>query len=382
MTLGFHTGTVGGSGGGGSMAIGGAVTSGTAGSILFIGAGGVLAQDNVDIFWDATNNRQGLLTNAPTHSLTFGSTSTGIALYNTTDQVTNFERGQIFWNTNAFTVSANVGGTGTTRALVLNSQLAGGAFSRITLDRSTSPWMIFSTTGNTGGAVIRYSFQTTGGDNPSSGTSIFAQFLAQYASTGTTAATDILINSVVTSAGSGNQRWLDMQLSGTSWYSFNRGSTATTAAFNSSSAVETAVLFAPVFNQSGTAGYTALRVNATETAIGSGTKLLLDLQVGAASRASIDNNGKHFFQTTDTAGGTTGAQTINKPSGSVNFAAAATSLVVTNSTVTANSYVFAVVKTNDTTAVIKNVVPTAGSFIITLTAAATAETRVAFLVIN
>jgi hypothetical protein len=42
-------------GGGGGMSIGGAVVSGTPGSVLFIGAGGVLAQDNANFFWDDTN---------------------------------------------------------------------------------------------------------------------------------------------------------------------------------------------------------------------------------------------------------------------------------------------------------------------------------------
>lgn len=85
---------------------------------------------------------------------------------------------------------------------------------------------------------------------------------------------------------------------------------------------------------------------------------------------------------TNTAGGTTGAQTINKACGTVNFAASATSLVVTNSLVTAASIVFAVVRTNDSTALIKNVVPGAGSFTINLNAAATAETSVGFWVLN
>lgn len=85
---------------------------------------------------------------------------------------------------------------------------------------------------------------------------------------------------------------------------------------------------------------------------------------------------------TITAGGTTGAQTINKTSGTVNFAALASSLVVTDSFVSATSIVLAVVRTADSTATIKNVVPGSGSFTITLGAAATAETSVGFLVIN
>lgn len=96
----------------------------------------------------------------------------------------------------------------------------------------------------------------------------------------------------------------------------------------------------------------------------------------------ISGAGAMIYPATNTAGGTTGDQTINKVSGSVNFAAAATTLTITNSLVTANSLVFVTVLTNDATAIIKNVVPTAGSFTITLNAAATAETRVAFFVIN
>lgn len=100
------------------------------------------------------------------------------------------------------------------------------------------------------------------------------------------------------------------------------------------------------------------------------------------SAFKINGNTSIQFPSTVTAGGTTGNQTINKASGTVNFAAAATSLTVTNSLVTANSIVFAVVRTNDATAVIKNVVPSSGSFVITLNAAATAETSVGFFVIN
>lgn len=91
---------------------------------------------------------------------------------------------------------------------------------------------------------------------------------------------------------------------------------------------------------------------------------------------------KIVVPTTVTSGGTTGNQTINKISGTVNFAASAISLTVTNSHVTANSIVMAVIRTNDSTATIKNVVPSSGSFTINLGAAATAETSVGFFVIN
>jgi uncharacterized protein YqkB len=56
-------------GGGSGAAIGDAVTSATAGSVLFAGAdagsGGVLAQDNSNLFWDDSNDRLGIGTTVP-----------------------------------------------------------------------------------------------------------------------------------------------------------------------------------------------------------------------------------------------------------------------------------------------------------------------------
>ena len=86
---------------------------------------------------------------------------------------------------------------------------------------------------------------------------------------------------------------------------------------------------------------------------------------------------------TITAPGTTGAQTINKPAGSVNFAAAAASLVVTNNLVTTSSVILCTIGTTDATFTsVKSCVAASGSFTINAVAAATAETRVNFLVIN
>jgi hypothetical protein len=85
---------------------------------------------------------------------------------------------------------------------------------------------------------------------------------------------------------------------------------------------------------------------------------------------------------TITASGTTGAQTINKTAGSVNFAIAATSLIVTNSLVTTSSVILATVASNDSTMKSVQAVAATGSFTLYANAAATAETRVNFLVIN
>ena len=96
----------------------------------------------------------------------------------------------------------------------------------------------------------------------------------------------------------------------------------------------------------------------------------------------IKSNTNIQFPSTNTAAGTTGNQTINKTSGTVNIAAAGTTVTVTNSLVTTSSIVFATIRTNDATAVIKNVVPASGSFTINLNAATTAETSIGFFVIN
>jgi len=85
---------------------------------------------------------------------------------------------------------------------------------------------------------------------------------------------------------------------------------------------------------------------------------------------------------TITGSGTTGEQTINKSSGSVNFAAGATSLVVTNSLVTTGSIVHCTVGANDTTFKSAQCVAGSGIFTIFSNAAATDETRVNFLVTN
>jgi len=85
---------------------------------------------------------------------------------------------------------------------------------------------------------------------------------------------------------------------------------------------------------------------------------------------------------TITTAGTTGNQTINKMAGTVNIAAAGTTVTVTNSLVTTSSIIFCTLRTNDTTATIKNVVAGTGSFVITLGAAATAEVSIGFMVTN
>lgn len=102
----------------------------------------------------------------------------------------------------------------------------------------------------------------------------------------------------------------------------------------------------------------------------------------SSTALTVGRSGLIGMQGTNTAAGTTGAQTINKPSGVVNFAAGATTLVVTNSLATTSSIIDIQVYGADVTATSARVTRAAGSFTITLNAAATAETAVSFTLQN
>lgn len=81
-------------------------------------------------------------------------------------------------------------------------------------------------------------------------------------------------------------------------------------------------------------------------------------------------------RTTSDSSATPGNQTASTRVGRCSIAAAGTSVTVTNALCTVNSNVGAQVSTNDATAIIKNVVPGAGSFVVTLNAAATGTTNI------
>lgn len=258
-------------------------------------------------------------TEAPTHTVTHSSGSSGMAMYNTSDQVTNFERIRQILSSNVFYIVSGSGGSGTSR------------------------W-------------IQISVNANGSDNVSSSTTNTAW--------GNSSITNTIRGSATTL---GNSVGLYNIAAGTytnsSWFWYITSITAT-------------------INQSGTAWYGALFINMTESSTWSWAKNLILAQVGSATKFGVDNFGHVTFDATNTAWGTTWNQTINKPSGTVNIAAAGTSVTVTNSLCTTSSIVYAVVRTNDSTATIKNVVPWAGSFTINLAAAATAETSIGFVVFN
>jgi len=168
-------------------------------------------------------------------------------------------------------------------------------------------------------------------------------------------------------------------------YMYGASGTATAATSGSKSVFLTDISWSPtsgtsdlnIFNASPT-------INQTGGANGKVRGFYFNPTLTAAADAiAIDvQKGRLLFSATNTASGTTGNQTINKIAGTVNFGAGASSLVVTNNLVTANSIVIPCVYGSDATASSARITPAAGSFTINLNAAATAETTVAFFVIN
>jgi len=127
-----------------------------------------------------------------------------------------------------------------------------------------------------------------------------------------------------------------------------------------------------------TSSFPAIKRNATGVDI----RLADDSGYAPLTALNLTSTNNLILSKTITPAGTTGAQTIDKVSGSVNFAAAATSLVVTNALVTTSSVIQVTMATNDAAAVGLRYSPGNGSFTIRFTTGPAAETRVDFNVTN
>ena len=93
------------------------LASGNNGEIQF-NSGGNLSS-NYNLYWDNGAYGLGLMTNSPTHTITLGNLSTGIAYYNTVDQSINFERNRQYWSGSVYYITQEAGGTASVRAIFL-----------------------------------------------------------------------------------------------------------------------------------------------------------------------------------------------------------------------------------------------------------------------
>ncbi len=342
----------------------------TAGSVI-ISNGTTLVQDNADFFWNATDNRLGIGTNTPIGKLSIVTNSigttpdstTGIRLINNTAAISGAQQSSpaIILRGNAYKTDATAGsqpidfklyvaGTQSTANargdLVIQSGFNYGTYGDLLRLSSTGIWSMGTIRPGQGASLGTSNLQITG-------SATGAMVIASNPS-GVIPMVTINGNNVDISAGNSQALYINHNFSPPS------GS-------QSNAALE----IAPIINQTGGANGTTygLRINPTLTSAFNFIGLSVD--------AGTINVTK-----TITSPGTTGNQTINKLSGKVNIAAAGTTITVTNNLVTANSIVMCEVGTNDATATIKNVVEGAGSFVVTLDAACTAETVIKFFVIN
>ncbi len=103
----------------------------------------------------------------------------------------------------------------------------------------------------------------------------------------------------LTAFGTAATGYLQMNTSSASGFVQAYGSTSSATAitllvngaYSASSGTQTLLKISPTITQSGTAGYSAILVDAAETTTGSGIKRLLDLQVGSISKFNVDNSG-------------------------------------------------------------------------------------------
>ena len=92
------------------------------------------------------------------------------------------------------------------------------------------------------------------------------------------------------------------------------GVLSTRGTFTGSSTLQVSMSIEPTYNQTSTAAGTDLLINRTETSVGSGAQLFLDMQVGGVSKAKVDHLGAATFASINSTGltqdVTTGAITL------------------------------------------------------------------------
>ena len=194
-----------------TIAIGGTITSGTAGSVLYAGASNVLAQDNANFFYDYTNHRLALATSSATHTLTLGSNSTGEAFYNTADQTTNYERVLASWGSNVFSLTPQKGGTGTVRGIQLGTS---ARYFKADSNASTQNYFATDATGNSLAGF-------TGTFNASTGNQNIFYITPTLTQSGSAGYNALLINPTETSVGTGTKMLINAQIAGAAKFNVN-----------------------------------------------------------------------------------------------------------------------------------------------------------------
>lgn len=167
------------------------------------------------LFVNATTGGVGLGTNNPTHALTFSSSSTGIALYNTSDQITDYERVHLYWSANAFNINTENAGAGSARSLSLfsgSSIRLNGNGAILDVSQNASNKFNFNFTNTTlPGPVTNF----TGTLGASNATQAMCGISPTINQSGTAGYTALLINPTQNTIGSGSKNLIEAQVNGT-----------------------------------------------------------------------------------------------------------------------------------------------------------------------
>lgn len=134
------------------------------------------------------------------------SATSGLQIYNTTDQITNFERFDFLWSGNMLRIIADAGGSGITRALKLQAGVNNASF---TLGNTANN--SFSFVGGTASSTNYSHFTSTFTSTPTSGTVVGVGLTHTYnQASGGAANTDLKIIRVETALGSGTQNMIQL----------------------------------------------------------------------------------------------------------------------------------------------------------------------------
>lgn len=148
---------------GGGANIGGLITGGTSGSVLFVGAGGVLSQDNSNFFWDDTTNFLGIGTTSPAEAGDFRGVNTRSAAVFAGTGINNLTAGGTYTGTldHSYDVTINSKANLTYGGLALVFQVGetvtavpSGATAVVATDNGVNSMTINSVTGTFAAADV------------------------------------------------------------------------------------------------------------------------------------------------------------------------------------------------------------------------------------
>ncbi|HEY1791564.1 MAG TPA: hypothetical protein VGG34_01485 [Opitutaceae bacterium] len=167
----------------------------------------------------------------------------------------------------------------------------GTSNSTITLNgTSTSPENSYAAPSSATTSQVGHAF-TFASTSSGGGTAVGARIVDTVNQSGSSGFVDLFINRTQTATGSAAEALAQFSVGSTAWYTFNIGNAATTGDFNGSSGTAVAADFEPNFSgETSSAGWTALKVNATDGS-GSGTKTLIQGLLGGSSVFSVLSNG-------------------------------------------------------------------------------------------